>query len=77
MNEATQQLQETCEKAAQTLSEVARQTEVLTHSAWRNARAAARAADQYVHRSPWALIGAAALVAAAVGYVFGRREDVM
>jgi ElaB/YqjD/DUF883 family membrane-anchored ribosome-binding protein len=73
MNGATQQLQEICEKATHTLSHVTGKTEVLAQSARRNARETARAVSEYVHRSPWTFIGAAALVAAAIGYFLRRR----
>jgi ElaB/YqjD/DUF883 family membrane-anchored ribosome-binding protein len=33
----------------------------------------ARAADDYVHDSPWASIGAAALIGAVIGFILGRR----
>lgn len=37
------------------------------------ARAAARAADDYVHDRPWQSIGVAAGIAFLVGYLIGRR----
>ena len=36
-------------------------------------RAKARAADDYVHHSPWVSLGMAALVGVAVGFLLGRR----
>lgn len=38
-----------------------------------NAKAAARAADDYVHESPWTAIGIAAGVGVLVGLALGRR----
>jgi ElaB/YqjD/DUF883 family membrane-anchored ribosome-binding protein len=73
MNEVTQQLRGVCPKASETLTGFGRKTQAMADSAWNKARNTARAADDYVHDSPWRLIGAAALVAAAVGYVLGRR----
>lgn len=37
------------------------------------ARAAGKAADQYVHENPWSSIGAAAAVGLLVGVLLGRR----
>lgn len=37
------------------------------------ARAAGKAADQYVHDNPWSSIGAAAAVGLLVGVLLGRR----
>jgi ElaB/YqjD/DUF883 family membrane-anchored ribosome-binding protein len=37
------------------------------------ARTRVRAADDYVHDSPWAFIGAAALLGALVGFIVSRR----
>jgi ElaB/YqjD/DUF883 family membrane-anchored ribosome-binding protein len=73
MNEATQQLPGVCREASERLTRFGRKTQALAESALNKARHTVRAADDYVHDSPWALIGAAALVAAAVGYVLGRR----
>lgn len=73
MNEATQQLEGVCDKARETLAGIGRKSQAMAQSAWDRARIRARATDDYLHDSPWTLIGAAALVAAAVGYVLGRR----
>jgi ElaB/YqjD/DUF883 family membrane-anchored ribosome-binding protein len=73
MNEATQELRAVCDKTGETLAGFGRKSQAMAQSAWYRARITARAADDYVHDSPWALIGAAALVAATVGYVLGRR----
>ena len=73
MNEATDGLHNLCEKTGETLVGVGRKSRLMAQSAWQKARVKARVADEYVHGSPWTLIGAAALIAAAVGYVLGRR----
>jgi ElaB/YqjD/DUF883 family membrane-anchored ribosome-binding protein len=73
MNEATQQLSGVCQEASERLTGFGRKTQAVAESAWNKARNTARAADDYAHDSPWPLIGAAALVAAAVGYVLGRQ----
>ena len=73
MNEATQQLPGVCSNASERLTDLRRKSQAMAQSAWDKTRNTARAADDYVHDSPWRLIGAAALVAAAVGYVLGRR----
>jgi len=73
MNEATQQLLDVCDRTTEALADVGRKSHTITRSAWAKAHSTARAADDYVHHSPWTLIGAAALVAVAVGYVVGRR----
>jgi ElaB/YqjD/DUF883 family membrane-anchored ribosome-binding protein len=73
MNEATQQLAGVCQEASERLTGFGRKTQAVAESALNEARNTARAADDYVHDSPWPLIGAAALVAAALGYVLGRR----
>ena len=36
-------------------------------------RAAARAADQYVHENPWKSVGVAAGIGFLVGFILGRR----
>jgi ElaB/YqjD/DUF883 family membrane-anchored ribosome-binding protein len=73
MNETTHQLAGVCREASARLTGFGRKTQAVAESAWNKARTTARATDEYVHDSPWTLIGAAALVAAAVGYVLGRR----
>jgi len=73
MNEATQQLLDVCDRTTEALADVGRKSQTITRSAWAKAHSTARAADDYVHHSPWTLNGAAALVAVAVGYVVGRR----
>jgi ElaB/YqjD/DUF883 family membrane-anchored ribosome-binding protein len=73
MNEATQELPDVCGKASERLTGFGRKGQAIAETAWHKARDKAQAADDYVHDSPWRLIGAAALVAAAVGYVLGRH----
>jgi ElaB/YqjD/DUF883 family membrane-anchored ribosome-binding protein len=73
MNEATQELRGVCDRTTRTLAGLRRTARAIAQSASDKARITARAADHYVHDSPWSLIGAAALVAAALGYVLGRR----
>jgi ElaB/YqjD/DUF883 family membrane-anchored ribosome-binding protein len=36
-------------------------------------RATARATDEYVHKTPWPVIGAAVVVALGIGFLLGRR----
>jgi ElaB/YqjD/DUF883 family membrane-anchored ribosome-binding protein len=43
------------------------------HVADEQARRAARAADQYAHERPWPVVGAVALMAAAIGFAVARR----
>jgi ElaB/YqjD/DUF883 family membrane-anchored ribosome-binding protein len=73
MNEAMQQPPGVCAKASEGLTGFGRKTQAMTEWAWNKARNAARTADHHAHDSPWPLIGAAALLAAAAGYVLGRR----
>jgi ElaB/YqjD/DUF883 family membrane-anchored ribosome-binding protein len=73
MNEATQQLAGVCREARERLTGFGKKAQAVAETAWNEACNRARAADNYVHDSPWPLIGAAALVAAAVGYVLGRQ----
>ena len=40
----------------------------------RRAQRAVSSADEYVHESPWAAVGAAALVGALVGILVARRS---
>jgi ElaB/YqjD/DUF883 family membrane-anchored ribosome-binding protein len=43
------------------------------HDAWlRSAREAARDADDYLHRNPWAALAVVALVGVAAGYALSR-----
>jgi len=73
MNEATQRLPGVCANASERLTDLRRKSQAMAQLSWDRTRNTARAADDYVHDSPWRLIGAAALVAAEVGYVLGRR----
>ena len=57
------------EKASAGLANVFMKTQV----ALDEARAHARAANDYVHDSPWGLIAAAAVLGALIGFVAARR----
>jgi len=73
MNETAQELRGVRDTGGKMLAGFGRKRQAVAQSAWNRARTTARAADDYVHDSPWTLIAAAAVVAAAVGYVLGRR----
>jgi ElaB/YqjD/DUF883 family membrane-anchored ribosome-binding protein len=46
------------------------------HESWlRSARNAARDADDFVHRNPWAALTVVALVGLAAGFVLSRRPQ--
>ena len=61
------------EKARATLANVQAGISAAQRAAVQKACGTARAADDYVHDSPWPFIGAAVLVGAAIGFVLGRR----
>ena len=63
----------TLHTARSVLTDVRRSSRAAAQAVVDRTRIAARATDEYVHDSPWVLIGASALLAAAVGYLIGRR----
>jgi ElaB/YqjD/DUF883 family membrane-anchored ribosome-binding protein len=72
MNEATQ-FPGVCRRATEALAGMGSRSQAMARSAIEKARTTARATDDYVHGSPWILIGIATLIAAAAAYVLGRR----
>jgi len=61
------------EKVLGTLASLQACISAAPHAAMDKARATARATDDYVHDAPWPIIGAAALVGAAIGFLLARR----
>jgi len=59
--------------ARRALTDIRRSSRAAAQAAVDKTRIAARATDHYIHDSPWVVIGASALLAAAVGYFIGRR----
>jgi ElaB/YqjD/DUF883 family membrane-anchored ribosome-binding protein len=78
MNDVTENLVETSSCGAEALNKaraaLAGARETLIHAApVEKARAGMRAMDDYVHKSPWSLIGGVAVIAIAVGLLLRRR----
>ena len=76
----TQAANATGDKAAELRSQALQQLKALREhmndaqeAALRQSKAAARAADEYVHENPWRSILAAASVGVVVGLLIGRR----
>lgn len=61
------------EKTRATIAEVQTKISGAKQAAVDKMHEGARAADDYVHASPWASIGAAALIGAVIGFILGRR----
>ena len=57
--------------AEQNLDVARRRLQALQEEAVERSRAAAKAADEYVHENPWQSIGVVAAIAALVGFVIG------
>ena len=57
--------------AEQNLDVARRRLQALQEEAVERSRAAAKAADEYVHENPWQSIGVVAAIAALAGFVIG------